>query len=160
VTPPPSRRQEFAAARRRAREVALQALYELEMAAAPLEAVLDERLREAEEDASLPAASRAFAARLIRGAWERRAAADALIAEAAPQWRVDQLPMVEHSLLRLAIYELCFDNETPPRAAINEAVELAKVFGGEHSGRFVNGVLGAIASKVDRGSDVRGRVEL
>lgn len=157
---PPSRRQEFAAARRRAREVALQALYELELAAAPLDAVLDERLGEAEEDEALPAASRAFAGRLIRGAWERRAEADALIAAAAPQWRVDQLAAVEHSLLRLAIYELCFDNETPPRAAINEAVELAKVFGGEHSGRFVNGVLGAIAAKVDRGGDVRGRVQL
>lgn len=160
MTPSPARRQAFAAARRRAREVALQALYELELAAASLDAVLDERLREAEGDDALPAAARAFAERLIRGAWGRRAEADALIAEAAPQWRVEQLAAVEHSLLRLAIYELCFDNETPPRAAINEAVELAKVFGGEHSGRFVNGVLGAIASKVDRGGDVRGGVEL
>ena len=124
------------------------------------EQVIADRLAEGEEEGTLAPQHAAFARKLADGAWGRRPELDARIAAAAPQWPLDQLPGVEKAILRLAIFELCFDNGTPPRAAINEAVDLAKAFGGEHSGRFVNGVLGAIAAQADRGGEAHGRVEL
>ena len=69
---------------------------------------------------------------------------------AAPAFPVAQLPAIDRNVLRLAIYELLRETDVPPKAAINEAVELAKRFGGDNSGRFVNGVLGTIAARIDR----------
>ena len=74
---------------------------------------------------------------------------DPYIAEAAPAFPIAQLPAVDRNVLRLAIYELLHEAEVPPKAAINEAVELAKRFGGENSSRFVNGVLGTIATRIE-----------
>jgi N utilization substance protein B len=138
----------------------MQVLFELDQTDHGLDGVLDDRMAEARHDDSLSDQHTGFARRLARGTWEHRAALDERIAAAAPQWPLDQLPAVEKAILRLAIFELCFDNETPPRVAINEAVELAKAYGGDSSGRFVNGVLGSIASQVDRGGDVHGRIDL
>jgi transcription antitermination protein NusB len=164
---PPKRDPAFASGRRRAREAALQVLFELDQTDHTLETALEDRLgREGLEEPFAEAAGpmtapyEGFARRLASGAWQHREALDARIAAAAPQWPLAQLPAVERAILRLAIFELCFDNETPPRAAINEAVDLAKVYGGENSGRFVNGVLGSIASQVDRSGEVHGRVDL
>lgn len=87
--------------------------------------------------------------RLVRGVMEHFREIDPYIAEAAPAFPVVQLPAVDRNVLRLAIYELLHEVEVPPRAAINEAVELAKRFGGENSSRFVNGVLGTISTKIE-----------
>jgi N utilization substance protein B len=138
----------------------MQALFELDQTDHPLEVVLADRLQDAGLAEPLPPPYERFARRLVGGAWHHRDELDARIAAAAPQWPLPQLPAVEKAILRLAIFELCFDNETPPRAAINEAVDLAKVYGGESSGRFVNGVLGTIASQVDRSGEVHGRIDL
>src|SRR6185437_6328664 len=156
----PRRDPQFAAGRRRAREAAMQVLFELDQTDHPLEVVLADRLQEPPVDQPLAEPYADFARRLASGAWQRREELDARIAAAAPQWPSPQLPAVDRAILRLAIFELCFDNETPPRAAINEAVDLAKVYGGESSSRFVNGVLGSIASQVDRSGEVHGRVDL
>ena len=77
---------------------------------------------------------------------ERRAQIDGVIAAHAPTWPVEQLPAVDRNILRIAIFEILFNNETPPKVAINEAVELAKRYGSETSSRFVNGVLGGVVS--------------
>jgi N utilization substance protein B len=75
---------------------------------------------------------------------------DKIIEKVAPQWPIDQIAMVDRAVLRLGIYELLFGNreEVPPKVAINEAIELAKTFGGDTSGKFVNGVLGTIYREI------------
>jgi transcription antitermination protein NusB len=73
---------------------------------------------------------------------------DKIIVETAPEWPLDQITIVDRNILRLGIYELVFAKEVPPKVAINEAVELGKTFGGESSGKFVNGVLGTLFKKL------------
>lgn len=83
---------------------------------------------------------------------------DQVITVSAPEWPIPQIAQVDLSILRLAIFELLFDNEVPPKAVINEAVELAKSFGGENSSKFVNGVLGTVfrnSAKYDPTEDKR-----
>ena len=74
----------------------------------------------------------------------RKSALDAIIQRIAPEWPIEQIAPVDCNILRLAAYEILFDEEIPPKVAINEAVELAKAFGSESSSRFVNGVLGTL----------------
>lgn len=87
-----------------------------------------------------------FVKALAEGALAKRSAVDGLIEKCAPEWPLDQVTVIDRNILRLGIYELMFGNyaEVPPKVAINEAIELAKTFGGESSARFVNGVLGTI----------------
>lgn len=85
-----------------------------------------------------------FAETLTRGVTDNQAEIDALIVKYAPEWPLEQITNVDRNVLRLGIYELKFNPDMPPKVAINEAIELAKSFGGESSGRFVNGVLGSI----------------
>jgi N utilization substance protein B len=92
----------------------------------------------------LPQPVRRYVERLVTGVAAERQEIDAAIAAAAPAFPVEQLPAVDRNVLRIAIYELWHERDVPVKAAINEAVELAKHFGGENSGRFVNGVLGTI----------------
>lgn len=83
---------------------------------------------------------------------------DQIITVSAPEWPIPQIAQVDLSIMRLAIYELLFDTEVPPKAVINEAVELAKAFGGENSSKFVNGVLGTVfrnSNKYDPTEDKR-----
>lgn len=75
---------------------------------------------------------------------------DQLVAEAAPEWPLDQISVIDKSILRVAGYELLKSDEIPPKVAINEAVELAKTFGGENSSKFINGVLGTLYRNSDR----------
>ncbi|MBP9686543.1 MAG: transcription antitermination factor NusB [Candidatus Doudnabacteria bacterium] len=89
-----------------------------------------------------------FAKELLHGVAEHLADIDAVLTETAPEWPVDQIGAVDRSVLRLGIYELQFLKQVPPKVAINEAVELAKTFGGETSGKFVNGVLGTLYKKL------------
>ncbi len=86
----------------------------------------------------------AFVADLIKGVLKHQTKIDGIITPAAPEWPVEQIARVDKILLRLAIYELVIKKDVPPKVAINEAVELAKSFGGENSSKFVNGVLGTI----------------
>lgn len=85
-----------------------------------------------------------FVRDIALGAMKHRDDADAMIAPAAPEWPLDQIAKMDLTILRLAIYELMIKREVPPKVVINEAVELAKSFGGENSSRFINGVLGTI----------------
>lgn len=126
--------------RRRARIVALQALYEADSSRHP---ALD-ALRRIVAEQRLPQNPAAFARDLIQGVLAQQDKIDQVIAQAAPAWPVEQLPAVDRNILRLAISEMLRDNGTPVRAVINEAVELAKSFGSENSARFVNGVLGSV----------------
>lgn len=89
-----------------------------------------------------------YAERLLRGAVQDLPAIDAIIGDAAPAFPVDQLPAVDRNVLRVAVYELRSEGDVPVKTTINEAINIAKEFGGENSGRFVNGVLGTIADGV------------
>lgn len=88
--------------------------------------------------------------RLIDGVLVHLDAIDKIIAKAAPEWPIDQINIIDRNILRLGLYELLYANreEVPPKVAINEAIELAKSFGGESSGRFVNGVLGTVYREI------------
>lgn len=91
-----------------------------------------------------------FIAQLVKGVIDHLPQIDAIIEKAAPQWPLDQIAMVDRNVLRLGLYELLFGNreEVPPKVAINEAIELAKSFGGDSSGKFVNGVLGTVYREI------------
>lgn len=85
-----------------------------------------------------------FTVGLVKNTLKNQKKIDAIIAPAAPEWPIEQIAKVDKTILRLAVYELMFAKEVPPKVAINEAVELAKSFGGENSSKFINGVLGTI----------------
>mgnify|MGYP000300301886 CR=1 FL=1 len=129
--------------RRKAREIALQVLYQLD--------VLRIEPREAIElfwvHFNAPAEAREFASELVEGTWAHRDAIDQLISTCSENWTLERMARVDRNILRLAVYELLFDSDTPPKVAINEAVELAKMFGSDSSPRFVNGVLGSLATR-------------
>jgi transcription antitermination protein NusB len=131
----------MAAPRRQAREAVLDSLYEMDVAAHDPSEVLERVIRERriKDD---PAD---FARLLLAGVLEKRAEIDAIIARTAPAWPTEQLSPIDRNILRIAIREFLVDNLTPVGAAINEAVEMAKKFGSESSGRFINGVLGSVA---------------
>lgn len=85
-----------------------------------------------------------FSERVVKGVEEHRQEIDSVIEHYAPEWPIQQITIVDRNILRIGVYELKFTKDIPPKVAINEAIELAKSFGGESSGRFVNGVLGAV----------------
>jgi N utilization substance protein B len=127
--------------RRKARTLALQVLYEVDSVGHEAEAALEHRL----SGESLPEEGVTFARELIGGVIENRAAIDQSIQRFAPAWPVAQINTVDRNILRLAIFEILFAKKVPVKVAINEAVELAKRFGGDNSPRFVNGVLGSVS---------------
>ncbi|MGA7673002.1 MAG: transcription antitermination factor NusB [Nitrolancea sp.] len=130
-----------ATTRHQARTMALQVLYEADIAGHGIQDVLSRYLA----DINVPQPVRRYVERLVTGYVESSERIDREIGEAAPAFPVDQLPAVDRNILRIAIYELMSESDVPLKAAINEAVEIAKRFGGENSSRFVNGVLGTIA---------------
>lgn len=91
-----------------------------------------------------------FALELVRGTLEHREAIDREIVVSSTNWSLGQMAGVERAVLRLALFELLFSPGVPVKAAINESIELAKTFGGDEAGRFVNGVLGRVASHLSR----------
>jgi len=127
-------------ARRRARAVALQALYEIDSSGHPPGLVLQQRL----EETHLPGPAADFARRLVFGVLQHQALLDPFIQQHAPEWPLEQMACIDRNVLRLALYEFAVDGSTPVKVAINEAIELAKMFGSDSSPRFVNGVLGAL----------------
>ncbi|HEY4711211.1 MAG TPA: transcription antitermination factor NusB [Dehalococcoidia bacterium] len=129
--------------RRKARIAALQVLYELDCAKHKLEEALA-RLRAGE---TLNQEALSFSEALVRGVLQNKSELDALIKKFAPAFPVEQMSIIDRNILRLAIFEILFDDKTPIKVAINEAIELAKAFGSESSSRLVNGVLGVVASE-------------
>ncbi len=133
-------------ARRRARSLILQTLYEVDSAGHGTEEVLAHLLaRESltEENAN-------FIGEMVRGVLQNREKIDEKIQNFAPAWPIEQMPVVDRNILRLAIFEILLDNKVPVKVAINEAVELAKTFGSDNSSKFVNGVLGSVSTLVSR----------
>ena len=130
--------------RRKARVLALQALYEMDSVPHNQAEVISRLVGELGASAS---AAR-FATELVDGVVINRPRIDEVLAQVAPAWPLDQIPPIDRNILRLAIYEVVIDNKVPMRAAINEAVELAKTYGGDNSPKFVNGVLGSVSTLV------------
>lgn len=90
-----------------------------------------------------------FVEDVVEGVHDNQTAIDAIIGPAAPEWPVDQIAKIDKVVLRIGVYELMIKRDVPPKVAINEAVELAKTFGGENSSKFINGVLGTIYRNSD-----------
>lgn len=128
-------------ARTRARSLALQVLFEVDLVNHPPAQVLTERL--AEEPLTDELAD--FARQIIFGVIPLRRRLDAVIARFAPEWPLDQIAAIDRNILRIATWEFAVQRITPVSVAINEAVELAKSFGSDSAPRFVNGVLGSLA---------------
>lgn len=132
--------------RRRARAVALQVLYEIDSAGHPAAEVLPRLLK----GQGLSSENEIFVSELVSGVIQNREDSDDKIRKFAPSWPIEQLSLIDRNILRLAIFEVLHDNRVPVKVAINEAVELAKKFGGDSSARFVNGVLGSVSNLTSR----------
>ena len=135
----------FAAARRRARTVALQVLYEVDSVDHPSDQVSSRYL----DERRLPKDAVDFARGLVDGVMANKALIDGAISSLAPSWPISQLSIIDRNLLRLAICELAIEKASPPKVVINETVELAKLYGSDGSSRFVNGVLGSVVERGD-----------
>ena len=129
--------------RRQARIIALQTLYEYDTAGHDVASVLERHVEE--RRLTLPVVD--YANELVRGVLAHLSQIDTTIEEAAHEWPLAQMARIDKNILRLAIYEILYNNAVPAKAAINEAVELAKRFGSDTSSRFINGVLGTIFNR-------------
>lgn len=129
--------------RTQARSTALQALYEIDVAGHPPGIVLTELLNETDLDPEL----QEFTREIVSGIYPMFAMLDHFIAEHAPEWPLDQVAIVDRNILRIALWEFAVYQKTPLKVVINEAVELAKVYGSESTPRFINGVLGSLANR-------------
>jgi N utilization substance protein B len=130
--------------RHRARTTALKILFETDLTPHDLDDVLERYM----ELSGSPEAVQSYIREVVQGVRDNQDALDAEIARAAPQFPVNQLAAIDRNVLRIAVYELRHQPDVPLKAAINEAIDIAKRFGGDSSGRFVNGVLGNIASDI------------
>ncbi|OIO47415.1 MAG: transcription antitermination factor NusB [Parcubacteria group bacterium CG1_02_40_82] len=131
------------------RSVAMQSLYEWDFSgrdAAKLDEIMARNIKEFAPGLD----SVEFIKRLVKGVIDNLPKLDKIITKSAPEWPIEQITIVDRNILRLGLYELLFGDraEVPPKVAINEAIELAKSFGGESSGKFVNGVLGTIYREI------------
>lgn len=126
------------------RSIAMQSLFEWDFSGVnkdKIDAIVNNNVQEFG-----PGLEDDFVKQLVEGVLKNIKKIDKVIITAAPEWPIEQITIVDRNILRLGLYELLFGNyeEVPPKVAINEAIELAKSFGGESSGRFVNGVLGTV----------------
>jgi N utilization substance protein B len=146
IPAPPARRRakQPSTYHHRGRALALQVLYEIDLTGHDWRTSLAAHAQEE----NISERIERFAAAAIEGVQRSRAHIDGLIRRHAPLWPLEQLPAVDRNVLRLALHELLPGSTVPPRVVINEAVELAKEFGGEASGRFVNGVLGSALREI------------
>lgn len=126
-----------------ARRLAMQILFSADLGQGDIEQAAKDTLADNQylEDTCV------FALSLAKGAWQNKSEIDAQIARQAIDWPLDRMSAVDRNILRLAIYELNYQRETPPSVIINEAIELAKKFGTDESPKFINGILGALAKK-------------
>jgi N utilization substance protein B len=141
--------------RRRARVLALQALYEIDCASHPPSVVLYRHLSEN----TLAPAYAEFTRHLVDGVLAHQKVLDQFIHEHAPEWPLEQMAYIDRNILRMAVFEFAIDGSTPAKVAINEAVELAKWFGSDSAPRFVNGVLGSLVERIDAISAAARRLE-
>jgi N utilization substance protein B len=133
------------------RELALKALYQIDIHGA----VSNEDLALFFESFA-GERTNAFALRLVDGAWRERTTIDGILADALEHWSIGRLSRIDHNILRIAVYELLQMPEIPARVTIDEAIELAKTYGDQNSGRFVNGVLDQVANRLklkDKGEE-------
>lgn len=139
------------ASRHLARSIAIQSLYEWDFKnynADSLPEIVKRNIKEFGPGLK----DEEFVQNLINGVINHRRELDNIIEKAAPMWPLDQIDMIDRNVLRLGLYELIYENkeEVPPKVAINEAIELAKSFGGESSGKFINGVLGTVYREIEK----------
>ena len=133
----------MAGIRRKARIAALQALYELDCTRHKVEET-SARLRAGE---TLTQEALSFSEKLVKGVLQHKSELDALVEKFAPAFPLEQMSIIDRNILRLAIFEILFSDKTPPKVAINEAIELAKEFGSDSSPRLINGVLGSVTAE-------------
>lgn len=127
-----------------ARSIIVQSLYQWDFRGRPdaaVPAIIEQNMAEfgAGAEDSLP-----FITTTVDGVLEKKDEIDAAIAAYAPNWPIAQMSLIDRNILRLGVYELNYSTEVPPKVAINEAIELAKTYGGPSSGKFVNGILGSM----------------
>lgn len=133
--------------RREARELVLRMLFQVDVGKQPVDEVVEAALAQS----VLEGANREYAEEVVRGTLEHRDQIDQHLERLASDWALDRQAVVDRNILRMTTYEILFRPDTPVAAVINEAVELAKKYSTAESGRFVNGVLGALARSVPRG---------
>jgi N utilization substance protein B len=141
--------------RTRARGIALQVLYEVDLAQHPAAEAFQARLVETPLAEDLAE----FARQIVFGVLPLTKELDELIARYAPEWPLEQIAAIDRNILRMALWEFTFQRETPIKVAINEAVELAKQFGSDSAPRFVNGVLGSLADHQHEIQQILGALE-
>lgn len=129
--------------RRKARVKALQALFEIDSVGHDVAEVLGRQM----EDDQLEEESAMFMQELVEGVLSNEGEIDGVIEIYAPAWPVAQMAIIDRNILRLAIFEILFNNKVPVKVVINEAVELAKMFGGDNTPKFINGVLGTVSAQ-------------
>ena len=133
-------------ARRRARGIVLQALYEIDSVGHDAGVVVEHLLA----GGAFSEENSAFARETVSKLMQSRDQIDRHISRFAPAWPIEQLPLIDRNILRLAIFEILFDNKVSVKVAINEAVELAKSYGSDSSPKFVNGVLGSVSTLANK----------
>jgi N utilization substance protein B len=129
--------------RTKARGLAMQALYELDMTDHKLGEVISISLKNSTLNDDL----KEFTRKIVAGVYPIKNALDEIIEEHAPEWPIDQISSIDKNLIRIAVWEFAIYAETPIKVAINESIELAKEYGADSSPRFINGVLGSLANK-------------
>ena len=131
--------------RRRSREIALQILFRIDMTASPPDEAIPshyELLTTGEEhEVQAPYTVRPFAEHLVRGVHLHQAEIDQIIASASDNWQLSRMSIVDRNILRIALFEMLYCPDVPPKVSINEAIDIGKKFGSEDSGAFINGVL-------------------
>ncbi len=130
--------------RRKARELALQILYQMEMSGLELKAVIALFWKHEETSPTI----REFATRIVEGTYRNRKEIDQLIEKHSTHWRLLRMAAVDRNILRLGAYEVLYEHEVPTSVALNEAIEIAKKFGTENSSSFINGILDNVAKEV------------
>jgi transcription antitermination protein NusB len=126
--------------RTKARGFALQVLYEYDLTGHPIGEIFESRLAEEELDERI----QEFSREIVLGIVPVIEQLDSIVAEHAPEWPMDQVAVIDRNILRIALWEFAVSEVTPIKVAINEAIELAKIYGSDSSSRFVNGVLGSL----------------
>jgi N utilization substance protein B len=131
--------------RTRARGIALQSLYEMDMSSHPINIILKERT----DSVHLDPAQVEMIEKIVSGVLPYIHQIDGIVSKYAPEWPIDQIAVIDRNIIRIAVWEFAIGRTAPVKVAINESVELAKMFGSESSPRFVNGVLGSIVAHLD-----------
>jgi len=139
------------ASRHLSRSIVMQSLYEWDFSGKKKE-VLEKIVEKNIDEFGPGLENKDFIWELIKGVISKISDIDKIIEKAAPEWPLDQITIIDRNVLRIGLYELLYGDkeDVPPKVAINEAIELAKTFGGESSGKFINGVLGTVFKEIEK----------